>query len=111
MPGQRPLIAMALLGVVASAAVAYRIGRDDGTIVVVDAPTPLWATEYDAARQGTIKPGPGAPIGTLAAGEKLPVVTSKDGKDYWAVEVRAKDGRLAWVLGAGQTGVRVVRLN
>jgi hypothetical protein len=73
-------------------------------VVALTDATPLWESEYDASREGTIFPGPGIPRGTMAAGDRLRVLWTSDGKDYRACFVVAAHWQRGWVL-CGQDGV------
>jgi hypothetical protein len=67
-------------------------------VIVLTSDTPLWESEYDAARQGTIFPGDGTPRGQMKAGDRLRVIWSVYGKDYRAHFVVAPHRQRGWVL-------------
>jgi hypothetical protein len=76
-------------------------------VIVVAEKSPLWASEYDASREGTTHPGPGVPKEQLRAGERLKVVWDTYGKDYLAFCVVRENWHVGWVL-YGQPGIAPV---
>ena len=74
--------------------------KDRQIKVAVTEPTPIYATETDAA-YGSL-----APIKTIPPGEHLKVKRTTYGKDYWALEIRTSDGTVGWVV-SGQKGIAI----
>jgi len=72
-------------------------------IVVTDI-TLLWASEYDAYRQGSSHPGPGIPKAQMNSGEHLKLLWSTFGKDYLAFFVIRPSSQIGWIL-YGQPGI------
>ena len=72
--------------------------------IVITSDTPLWESEYDAARVGTFYPGEGTPRRQMKAGDRLRVLWSVYGKDYRAHFVVEPHGQRGWVC-YGQHGV------
>ncbi|MES2470602.1 MAG: hypothetical protein V4675_25130 [Verrucomicrobiota bacterium] len=68
-------------------------------VVVLSENSPIWTTEDDASRQGTIFPGPAPqPKRTLMQGDRIRIVWIKYGKDYKAAFVVTPDLQSGWVL-------------
>lgn len=73
-------------------------------VITVTATTSLWESELDAARDGTIWPGPGKGRAQVHPGDRLRVVWRAEGKSYYAYFVVGPRCRSGWVK-YGQDGV------
>jgi len=67
-------------------------------VITLSDDSPIWSSEDDAARQGTIFPGPVTSKAILKKGDKIKVVWVKYGKDYRAAFVLAPDFQTGWIL-------------
>jgi hypothetical protein len=76
--------------------------------IVVTEGSPLWASEYDAYRQGSSYPGSGIPKAQLRSGDRLKVIWTAEGKDYIAVFVIRSNFEHGWLL-LWQTGIAPAR--
>ena len=100
---KRPLsLTISVILVLAGAALFY-LSRP---VVIAKEDTPLWESEYDESRQGTIFPGSGTPLGQLKAGDHLRVLWDKYGKDDHALFVVGPHWRKGWMLDR-QDGIRI----
>lgn len=86
-----------IVSMVASALAAVGWYRSRPVLVVTE-DSPLWASEYDAYRQGSLHPGRGVPQGQMSSGEYLRALWITEGKDYRAAFVVRDGGRSGWVL-------------
>jgi hypothetical protein len=88
----KALLSFAMVGIAMAAWFFTRSGIN----VVAD--TSLWASEYDAFRQGSIVPGAGVPVAKMKSGERLRILWVAEGKDHRAAYVACPGWRLGWVL-------------
>lgn len=88
---------------------ALDIYYDGQTIVIIEAPTYLYANEFDAAyAYGLLNGKQPKPLLALTSDDKLVVTRTTFGKDYWALQVETSNGDSGWI-SSGQEGIKIIK--
>ncbi|MFC1536708.1 hypothetical protein ACFL48_02705 [Pseudomonadota bacterium] len=86
---------------------ALDVYNDRQIKVLIEAPTQLYSSEFDAAYADCINCKHPKPLLELNSDIELTVKRTTYGKDYWALQVETKDGVSGWVI-SGQNGVKII---